>query len=190
MSCLVFLLEEPSAKELLELVLPKIVAPEIEYHCIVFEGKTDLRRRLVRKIREWKTPNTQFIVMQDQDGFNCIELKRELKQMCVEAGRPDTMVRIACHELESFYLGDLEAVEVGLHLTGVKRLQSKRKFLNPDLLANPSEELKKLSRGSYQKLKWARNITPHLNLDGTSCSHSFNVLLQGIHKVSSSFPTP
>lgn len=41
MTVLVFLLEEPSAKIMLEGVLPRVLPPEVDVHYIVFEGKQD-----------------------------------------------------------------------------------------------------------------------------------------------------
>ncbi len=41
---LVFLLEEVSAKEFLNGILPKILPPEIDFRCIPFEGKSDLEK--------------------------------------------------------------------------------------------------------------------------------------------------
>ncbi|MFH1096674.1 MAG: hypothetical protein ABH886_07885 [Candidatus Desantisbacteria bacterium] len=50
MSHLVLFLEEPSAKEMLNGLLPRL-HEGIDYRCIVFEGKQDLERNLVRKIK-------------------------------------------------------------------------------------------------------------------------------------------
>ena len=52
--------------------------------------------------------------------------------MCQQANRPDTLIRIACHELEAWYLGDLAAVEQGLELKKLGKLQNQRKYRNPD----------------------------------------------------------
>ena len=40
MSSLVFLLEEPSAKEMLKAIMPKL-APDTSVDYIIFQGKTD-----------------------------------------------------------------------------------------------------------------------------------------------------
>jgi hypothetical protein len=103
--------------------------------------------------------------------------------LCVEAGRADALVRVACHELESFYLGDLAAVEEGLALDGLAKQQKKRKFRNPDMLANAAEELTKLTRQHYQKVDGSRRIGPCLRLDGCNKSHSFNILATGVKRI-------
>ncbi len=56
-------------------------------------------------------------------------------------------------------------------------------FKTPDKLANPSEELYKLTKKKYQKVAGSRVIAPHLEIDGTNKSHSFNILLPGIKKL-------
>lgn len=183
MSTLVFLLEEPSAKAMLEGVLPRLLPREIKVQFIVFEGKQDLHRQLVKRMRGWQKPLTRFIVLRDQDSGDCRAIRSELRALCDQAGRPDALVRIACRELESFYLGDLRAVEAGLSLPGLSGQQGKRKFRTPDTLANAAEELKKLTAGRYQKLAGSRVIGPHLDLRGNNRSHSFNTLLAGLRRL-------
>lgn len=89
------------------------------------------------------------------------------------------MVRVACRELESFYLGDLAAVEKGLGIKGLKKQQQKRKFRDPDALRHPAEELYRLTGNIYDKVVGSRAIAPYLNLE-TNSSNSFRVLLSGI----------
>lgn len=93
-------------------------------------------------MRLWQE-DAHFIVMRDQDSGDCYQIKDRLLNLSREAGRPNALVRIACKELESFYLGDLNAVEQGLGLTGLARRQQVAKFRNPDSLNNAAEELKK-----------------------------------------------
>lgn len=183
MSTLVFLLEEPSAREMLKAVVPQLLPPGIQVRYVPFEGKQDLHKQMVRKLRGWLVPDTRFIVLRDQDAEDCRVVKSELAGLCRTAGRPDALVRIACHELESFYLGDLAAVAAGLGVTGIAGKQAGRKFRAPDRLGNPSEELVKLTSGRYQKIAGSRAIGPRLCVDGSSRSRSFNVLIDGIRRV-------
>ena len=92
-------------------------------------------------------------------------------------------MRIACHELETFYLGDLAAVEQGLGLSGLAKQQPSSKFRSPDHLANPAEELGKLTKARYQKLAGSRAISPHLRLDGRNASVSFCALIAGVRRL-------
>lgn len=76
MTELVFLHEEESAKAMLEGLLPRILPPEIHHRLIPFEGKQDLERQLLRKIRSYRNPQAHFIVMRDQGSHvDCRELK-------------------------------------------------------------------------------------------------------------------
>ena len=114
MSTLVFLLEEPSAQDALEGILPRILPDDIDVQYLVFEGKQDLERRMGRRMRAWLHPDTRFIVLRDQDSGDCRTIKSNLARLCREAGKPDTLVRIACRELESWFVGDLAAILLDL----------------------------------------------------------------------------
>ncbi len=73
-----------------------------------------------------------------------MKLKQRLKDLCQQAGKPDALIRIVCHELESWFLGDLAAVENAFNIKGLAKQQNHKKFRDPDRLANASEELGKL----------------------------------------------
>jgi len=179
MRTLVLFLEEPSAQAMLEGLLPRVLPPGVELRFIVFEGKQDLEKQLVRRLSLWLAPNSLFVVLRDQDSGDCRETKRRLTAKCVSAGRDGALVRIACHELESWYLGDLAAVESAFGQRGLARLALKAKFRKPDVLGSPSTELEKLTRGQYQKVDGSRKLGPLLNLK-TNLSRSFQVFLEGI----------
>jgi hypothetical protein len=181
---LVFFLEEPSAQALLEGLLPRFLPMDrVMLRFVVFEGKQDLEKQLVRRMRHWRAPNSHFIVLRDQDSADCKDVKQRLTELCREARRPEALVRVACREIESWYLGDLAAVERGLQLNGVARRQAGRKFRRPDRLGSPSRELACLTKGLYQKVGGSRAIAPHLSLDGTNRSHSFAVFVSGVRRL-------
>jgi hypothetical protein len=182
MKTLVFCLEEPSAQEMLKGLLPRILPPEITTRYIVFQGKQDMERQLVRRLRLWQAPDTLFVVMRDQDAADCKAVKEKLVALCRKAGKGNALVRVACRELESFYLGDLRAVEKGLAMSGLAARQNSRKFREPDRLATPAQELNRLTGNGYQKIAGSRTIAPHLRLEGNR-SHSFSVLVEGIKKI-------
>ncbi len=96
-----------------------------------------------------------------------------------------SIVRIACHELESFYLGDLTAVEKGLSINNLSKKQNRTKFKNPDNLNNAKEELQKIA-ANYQQISGAKSIAPHLKLDNSNKSISFNFLVSGVQKLCNS----
>lgn len=186
MKCIVFLLEEPSAKEMIQALLPRLlpVGVVIDIKYIVFEGKQDLEKQLERKIKFWMKPNSVFLVLRDQDSGDCATIKSTLQEKVNNTSKQsNTVIRIACRELESFYLGDLLAVEKGLSLSGLAKMQNKRKFRSPDNLHTPSQELFKLTDSNYQKVAGSRAIGKYLKIDGSNMSRSFNILLQGIRKL-------
>ncbi len=55
---LVFLLEEPSAKAMIEVILPRIVPEELSiiYRYIVFQGKQELEKEITRKLKGYYNP--------------------------------------------------------------------------------------------------------------------------------------
>ncbi len=183
MRTLVCCVEEASAKEMLIHVFSKLGLSNDRYKFIVFEGKQDLDKKLVPRLKAWRDPNAVFLVLRDQDSADCRDVKQSLVSLC-ENTRKTFIVRIACHELESFYLGDLAAVEkgLGLGLAKLSRQQNQKKFSNPDRLSNASQLLKDLTNGKYQKILGSRAISQHLDL-GKNKSHSFNVLVKGILQI-------
>lgn len=186
MMTLVFLLEEPSAREMLQGILPKLLPDDVKPFFIVFEGKQDLEKQLIRKMKLWNKSDSRFIVMRDQDAGDCRKIKDNLLVKCQEVGKPDAVVRIACHELESFYLGDLKAVEQGLEVKGLAKMQSQRQYRDPDSFPNPANKLSMLTK-CYEKVSGSRAIGRHLNLNDNK-SRSFNVLVKAIKDIVSSNP--
>jgi len=181
---LVFLLEELSAAEMLKGILPKLLPDGFSVKYIVFEGKQDLEKQLERRLKGWQQANTAFLVMRDKDRGDCLSIKRQLAEKANASGKGAmTLIRIACTELESFYLGDLNAVGQGLGIANLAKKQKERKYRTPDALANAAQELQNLTQRKYQKVAGSRAIAPHLKTDGSNHSHSFNVLLSGIEKL-------
>lgn len=181
---LVFLLEEESAKAMLESLLPRILHSDIRPRYIPFEGKQDLERQMVKRLRGYVNPHARFVVLRDQDSApDCKKLKAELVERCQEAGQAEkSVVRIACKELESFYLADLCAVEQALGFNKLARHQGSAKFRNPDRLGSPSKELATLTGGEYQKVSGSRAIGRFLDPDNER-SPSFKNFIKGIRRL-------
>ena len=134
-------------------------------------------------------PDSRFLIIRDQSAGDCAHIKTNLLEKCRKANRPDAIVRIACHALESFYLGDLSAVDKGLKIGTLAKLQNKRKYREPDNLANPDQELMTLTKNRYQKLSGSRAISRHMSLEN-NLSHSFYVLVKAIQGVLSDSKLP
>ena len=180
---LVFLLEEPSAKALLSTLLPRFLDPTITPRFIPFQGKQDLDKQLERKLRGYVNDQARFLILRDQDSADCYTVKQQLLAKCATAGRAATsLVRIACRELETFYLADLAAVETALGLRSLRGQQGSARFRTPDYLGSPSHELAKLTNHQYQKVSHSRLLGAHLDLTNTR-SASFRHLLTGIRRL-------
>jgi len=180
---LFFFLEELSAEALLKALIPRLLkqTQDASVYYLVFEGKHDLEKKLNKRLRGWRRPDSIFIVLRDQDSSNCMEVKSRLIQLCPNDKKSITLIRIACRELESWYLADLKAVEQGLLIPGISAHQGKSKYRNPDIINKPSIELERLTNKKYQKISGSRAIGPYLNLDNTR-SNSFKVFISGIKK--------
>ena len=178
MKTIVFLLEELSAQDALKGFLPAILPIDIRAEFLVFEGKQDLEKRMVRLIRRWQIPDSVFIVLRDQDSGDCRVIKEKLSALCREAGKHAAVVRIACRTLESWFVGDWDAVSEAFHQPKLATLKRKAIYQNPDHLGDPVTELRKVIP-DYQKREGARRISRHLDMTRNR-SRSFQVFIKAI----------
>ena len=161
---------------MLRSLLPRLLPQEkFSFQCIPFEGKQSLQKQLPAKLRGWQKSETSFVILHDQDRNDCKKLKEQLVRLCHDAKKPQTLIRIACRELESWYLADLNAVEQGLGVGNLARQQNKAKCRQPDSRHYPARILTDMTHGKYQKIAGSRAIGPHLDLDNTrSASFRFH----------------
>lgn len=83
---LIFLLEEPSTKTVLETLLPQLIPEDIIYICIPHQGKQDLAKSIPTTINAFRfSPSTKFVIVHDQDSHDCKQLKAELSQLCQDS---------------------------------------------------------------------------------------------------------
>ncbi len=182
MKKIVFLLEEPSMKEFLDEFLPRII-PGQDFICIKHEGKQDLEKSIPRKLRAWQ--EVHFVIIRDNDGAQCQIVKERLRSLCKQAGRPDALIRIACQELESWYLGSLAALSCAYSRPKLALLSRQAKYRDPDHLANPSGELSRMIPG-FRKIEGARRMGKAMPInENENRSRSFRIFVQGIQKLSS-----
>lgn len=178
---LVFMLEEPSAKSVLDIILPILLPPEVTFQTIPHRGKDDLRLSLPRKLRSWLVPDTRFVVLHDQDSNTCETLKEDLQTICRQAGRDDVVIRIACRELEAWYFGDLEAVEQAYPGNQLQQLAEKRAYRDPDNIVKPSEALERLVPG-FQKGFASKTVPCYMQMDRNR-SRSFQVFIEAMQRL-------
>jgi hypothetical protein len=179
----IFLLEEPSMKTFLEVLLAKVF-PSGQYKLIPHEGKSDLERSIPRKIRGMQAVATAFVIVRDQHSVSdCKSLKSQLLELA-QGSAAEVIVRIVCRELESWLLGELSAIEQSLEVTGLTRQANRRKFRNPDQLVNAQEELARLCPG-YSKTHGAKAVAAQFD-PSKCCSRSFQVFFASAHRLLSS----
>jgi hypothetical protein len=167
-------------KVLLEGLLPRLV-PGLEFICVTHEGKQDLEKSIPKKLRAWKEPGARFVVVRDNDNSDCTVLKARLKQLCADAGRPDTLIRIPCQELEAWYFGEPDALARAYQDPPLADISNKARFRESDVIQQPSNELSKLVP-SFQKIAGARLMGGELSVEGNR-SRSFQVFLAGVRQL-------
>lgn len=176
---LVFLLEEKSMKYFLDGILPKFLPDDVSFITIPHEGKSDLQKSIPRKLRGWREPDVKFVIVQDQDMNDCMELKKKLLEICGEDTH-EKIIRIACHELEAWYFGDLEAVSKAYD-KDLSAISRKRMYQIPDNIIDPKKELKKILP-EHQQINGAKRIAEYIDVDKNS-SKSFNVFVSGVKRL-------
>ena len=180
MSRVVFLLEERSMKTLLEGLLPRLM-PGIAFICIPHDGKQDLEKSIPRKLRAWREPGVRFVVLRDNDGGDCHQLKNRLAEICCEAERADSVVRIACQELEAWYFGEPAAMAEAFGNNRLKHIGEKARYRDPDVIHQPSREIVRLVP-EFQKISGARRMALHLSREGNH-SRSFQAMMEAIERL-------
>jgi hypothetical protein len=180
------LVEEPSMSHVLSNVLPKVLPEgyELNRNCFIriFDGKQDLQKHIPQKVRAYKnfSQPVKLIIIQDKDSNDCIQLKQQIRQLIVD-NNPTIphLIRIACTELESWYIGDMAAIEKIYPKFKAARHVNKAKFRNPDA-CNAYDEIRQLIP-SFQKGYASKNIPQYFNVDQNK-SLSFNHLINGIQQ--------
>ena len=187
MNRIVFLLEEDSMRILLEGLLPRLF-PELLFQCVPHEGKQDLEKSIPRKLKAWREPGVRFVVIRDQDSADCHQVKTNLVQLCQSTGRRDVLVRVACRELEAWYIGEPQALKQAFPATRPSALRelSKRRYQNPDTVVRPSNTIAELIP-EFQKRSGARRMAAFLSRENTS--NSFRVFVEGVERLWTSMQT-
>lgn len=180
------LVEEPSMENVLNILLPQIL-PEgytLGVNCFVrpHQGKSDLQKSIPKKVQAYQNFPQQvlLIVIHDQDSNDCILLKENLIQIITQINpNQPYLIRIACKELENWYLGDMPAIEQVYPKFKASKHQNKAKYRNPDHTFGAHEleqQIKTFTKGFASK-----SIPLHMDIT-TNNSPSFNQLVTGIQQ--------
>ncbi len=180
-----FLLEEPSMENFLRIVLPQILPDGyfLDINCFLrpHQGKTDLKKSIPKKVKTFSNFHkpSKIIIIHDRDSNDCKILKSELIEICAKAGNCPILVRISCRELENWYLGDMESIEMVYPTFKAEKHIGKAKFRDVDNCQG-SYELSQIIR-DFQKGFASKNIPQYMNIEVNS-STSFNHLVTGVKK--------
>ena len=90
-----------------------------------------------------------------------------------------TLIRIACRELEAWYLGDMDAIQKVYPSFKADQHRNKKKFRDPDT-CNPSDELKKLIP-NFQKGYASKEISKYISVENNR-SVSFGHFVSGLKR--------
>lgn len=179
------LVEEPSMENFLRTKLPEILPQGYRLSHNVFirthNGKSDLLKSVPKKIQAFSQyfQPARIIIIQDQDSNNCKVLKQQILDTCSKAGSCPVLVRIACRELENWYLGDLKAIDQTYPGSKAGAHGAKARYGNPDNCQG-TVEMKKLVAG-FQKGQASREIPSHMDLSRNN-SPSLAHLVNGIKR--------
>ena len=86
---------EPSAKEALDRILPRILGLEHTYEVHPFRDKQEALREIPKRLRayaRWIPEDWRVVVLVDEDREDCKALKRRLVQGAVAAGLADRVL--------------------------------------------------------------------------------------------------
>lgn len=193
------LVEEPSAEVALKNLIPKILGSHFSFNIIPHQGKKDLLQKLPSKLRaysKWIDKYTRIVVLVDLDKENCKSLKGKLNKIAEGSGLINKtsigdftnnfqiLNRIAIEELESWFLGDRNAL-IKTYPKLKPKIFNKSKYKNPDSIKNAWEELERiLQRYGYypqglEKILNARKISLNMDVEN-NFSKSFNCFKEGL----------
>jgi hypothetical protein len=161
----VILVEEESARAAIECFAERLgcaAATKVVPH----EGKRDLEVSIRRKIAGWRAPTPpRFVVAMDGSAGARDALKARLTELVPHEARARTRIRIVVHELESWFLGDPDALIRAGILVDSRSRQRLLKLAARDLclLSNPVQELQRLISVTG-KIATARAVAPFMDL--------------------------
>ncbi|MCX7927304.1 MAG: DUF4276 family protein [Candidatus Omnitrophica bacterium] len=193
------LVEELSAEAALKNLLPKILGDNVSFKIIPHQGKKDLLKKLPQKLKaysKWIDNQIKLVVLIDLDKEDCKKLKSELNRIAKNSGLKikttigeltsnfQILNRIAIEELESWFLGDKNAL-IKTYPKLKPKIFNKSKFRNPDAIKDPWEELERIlqKNGYYsqglEKIQNARLISSNMDINNNA-SKSFNCFQQSL----------
>jgi hypothetical protein len=193
------LVEEQSAEEALRHLLPNVMRNRAQAKVINLGSKYKLLKVLPARLAAYRRrvangESLRIVVLVDRDDDECEDLKAELERMAAAAGLPTksspdangrfvVLNRIVIEELESWFIGDPEALRKAF--TSLPAIsQNTGIFRNPDNGGSWEALHRFLKRhgiykSSFPKIDAARRIAPNLDV-ARNRSRSFQVFVSGL----------
>lgn len=173
---IVFMVEGDSEKEFLKGLLPRLNIPDHVSLCRTFGGYGGLVKAMPAFMKSWRNENVRFMILCDQDSADCHERKTEILNVVPNYWKTRTVVRIACRELEAWYLGDKSGLSDVL--PDFDRVRAKRKFRkDPDAVLMPARSLGE--EVSFKKIDLAGQMGERVEIDGNQ-SPSMQVFIRSV----------
>jgi hypothetical protein len=188
-----FLVEEYSTEVTLNFIVPKIIGDIHTFQIHNFQNKDRLLKRLPERMQGYSKfipDDWRIVILVDQDRDNCQELKNKLlnaSSIVTQEKGNIVLHRIAIEELESWFLGDIQAIRVEYERIPASLLKT-AKFRNPDAITGGTWEqldrvLKKYGyQTGLQKIEFARKVAPYMDID-KNLSRSFQVFRDGLRNI-------
>lgn len=198
-----FLVEEESAGKFLNIMLPKLFGNDLSWKIHVYQGKRDLLRKLPGRLRgyaHWLPQDWRIVVLVDQDKDDCAVLKMKMEEAAFQSNLTtktsvstsrefQVLNRIAIEELEAWFFGDVQAIEMAY--PGVPHgIDRKKRFRDPDRIKGGTwEALQQLlqkagyHKGGLAKVRAAKDIASGMD-PKRNRSISFKVFVEGLRNIS------
>jgi len=169
-------------------IIPKLIQNDIVFRINPHQGKEDLRKAINGTVPTLsKNLNSRILVLIDQDCSNCMELKKELFDLMTKKCFSPFLVRIVCHKLENWLLGDLKAIEKAFPRFHSSLFQNKKTFRSVDQIKEPHLKMLRIipemeKKKFLPKIETAEKIAIHLDIEQNR-SKSFQQFIDGIRKL-------
>jgi len=180
--------EEPSAKIIFDTLLPKILPTDVFFSVYSHQGKQDLEKALRKTLPSIsKIPGSRILITRDQDSGDCKDVKKKLDDIILGNCSCPYKIRIVCTELESWFLGDLAAIENAYPRFRAGVYSTKADLRNVDSIVTPNNYLLKAipeysGKETLPKLETAENISKFMSLEFNK-STSFNFTISAIYQL-------
>jgi hypothetical protein len=139
--------EEPSLESALTQLMPKILPSNLTFNIHRYGGKPDFLAKVPNRLKgyqAWLPPDGKIVVLLDEDGEDCLKLKKQLEDRAISAGlitksscQKDksfqVLNRIVVEELEAWFFGDVQAIRQAYPKVSA-HLANQQPYRDPDAI--------------------------------------------------------